>query len=103
MGPFITWARAALSAVGALHPQMKSRGESVRLTESPSHPLHPTSSDSVHLAPQQMLLDKVMYVHISEPVTLEIWYKIFITLEALTVTGFLGVLLVISVCIGIFI
>ena len=95
--------QGSLLAVAALHPEMKSRGEAVRLTESPSHPLHPMSRDSVHLAPQQMLLDEVMYVHISEPVTLETWYKILITLEALTVTGSLGVLPVISVCIGIFI
>lgn len=92
MGHFITWASAALSAVAALHPEMKSRGEAVRLRESQSCPFHPTSGDSVHLAPQQMLLDEVMCVYIFEPVTLKTWYQILNTLEAITVAGFLGVL-----------
>ena len=61
------------------------------------------SSDSIHLAPEQMLLDKVMYVHIFETVTLKTWYKILNTLEAITVTGFLGALPVIPVCTSIFI
>ena len=103
MGHFIMWARAALSAVAALHPEMKSRGEAVRLTESQSCPFHATSGDSVHLAPQQMLLDEVVSVHIFEPVTLKTWYQILNTLEAITVAGFLGVLPVISVYTGVFV
>lgn len=92
MGHFITWASAALSAVEALHPEMKSRGGS-QLTESQSCPFHPTSSDSVHLAPQQCL--DVLCVHIFEPVTLKPGIRFLNTLEAITVAGFLGVLPVI--------